>query len=167
MSSAKQASIASRHLLQNAGMRPTRQRLSVIEVLGEERDDATAQEIHARLRDRGERIGLTTVYRTIAALSERGIVDTLNHRRGEACYRLCGDDRHHHHLVCTVCHRVVELADCDLDGWLNEVSAAHGFVPTDHLLEVTGLCGECRTTSARARSSEAVPAQPDLPATRP
>lgn len=149
MSSARQApGTGSRNLLRSAGMRPTKQRLSVIEVLGEERDDATAQEIHARLRARGERIGLTTVYRTIAALSERGIVDTLNHRRGEACYRLCGQDGHHHHLVCISCHRVVELEDCELAGWLNEVSAAHGFVATDHLLEVTGLCGACKTTSA-------------------
>ena len=149
MSSAKQATRGGpRNLLLDAQLRPTRQRLSVIEALGEERDDATAQGIYARLRARGERIGLATVYRTIAVLSERGIVDTLSHRRGEACYRLCVQDSHHHHLVCISCHRVVELEDCGLDGWLKEVSAAHGFVATDHLLEVTGLCGGCKTTLA-------------------
>jgi Fur family ferric uptake transcriptional regulator len=147
--SAKQArGMVSRDLLLDAGIRPTRQRLSVLDVLREERDDATAQELHARLRARGELIGLATVYRTIAALRERGIVDALSHRRGEACYRLCGQDRHHHHLVCVGCHRVVELSECKLGGWLNDVSAAHGFAATDHVLEVTGLCGACSAASA-------------------
>ncbi|MDQ3889840.1 MAG: transcriptional repressor [Actinomycetota bacterium] len=121
--------------------------MGVLEVLARERDDATAQEIHARLRARGERVGLATVYRTIAALSDHGIVDTLNHQRGEACYRLCGPD-HHHHLVCTSCHRVVEVSDCDLGGWLDEVSAAHGFVATGHRLEVKGVCGPCRAAAS-------------------
>lgn len=148
MGSKKQAlASASRDLLLDAGMRPTRQRLSVLEVLREERDDATAQEVHARLRARGEPIGLATVYRTIAALTERGIVDTLSHRRGEACYRLCGQGSHHHHLVCVSCHRVVELSECELGGWLNDVSAAHGFAATEHVLEVTGLCRKCSAAS--------------------
>jgi len=108
-----------------------------------ERDDVTAQELHARLRSRGENLGLATVYRTLALLSEAGAVDQLSHHPGELCYRWCGDE-HHHHLVCDRCHRVVELADCDLDGWLARLSAEHGFVPTGHRLDVTGVCAGCR-----------------------
>ena len=149
MGSAKQArGTASRDLLLDAGMRTTRQRLRGLDVLSEERDDATAQELHARLRARGEPIGLATVYRTIAALRERGIVDALSHRPGETCYRLCEQGSHHHHLVCVSCHRVVELSHCELGGWLDDVSAAHGFAATDHVLEVTGLCGACSAASA-------------------
>ena len=54
---------------------------------------------------RGSGVGLATVYRTLGWLAENGVVDTLSHNRGEACYRLCGDG-HHHHLVCSGCHRV-------------------------------------------------------------
>jgi Fur family ferric uptake transcriptional regulator len=121
----------------------TRQRVRVLEALAEERDDATAQQIHSRLRRSGRRIGLATVYRTLALLSERGVVDTLAHSPGELCYRLCGEG-HHHHLVCSSCHRVVELIDCEIDAWLEEVATDHGFVATDHQLEVTGVCAACR-----------------------
>ena len=130
-------------LLAATGLRVTRQRRQVLEALAGERDDATAQQIHARLRRSGERIGLATVYRTLALLSELGVVDVLAHSHGELCYRLCGAG-HHHHLVCSSCHRVVELIDCEIDSWLDEVATGHGFVATGHQLEVTGVCAACR-----------------------
>ena len=129
--------------LRRLGLRPTRQRLAVVGLLASEPNDATAQQIHDRLRQRGHRIGLATVYRTLSALAERGVLDVLTHRPGELCYRLCGDD-HHHHLVCTSCHRVVELVDCDLAPWLERLGAAHGFSVTGHSVEATGLCAACR-----------------------
>lgn len=129
-------------LLAGRGLRPTAQRLLVLDALAEVTDDATAQEIHERLRARSARIGLATVYRSLRLLAEHGVVDVLSHRPGEACYRLCGDG-HHHHLVCTSCHRVIELRDCSLDAWLSDVAAAHGFALTGHEVEVSGLCGDC------------------------
>jgi Fur family ferric uptake transcriptional regulator len=132
-----------RQLLAASGIRPTQQRVLVLEALAAEPNDATAQEIHARLRDRGERVGLATVYRTLAVLSEYTVVDALMHRPGEACYRLCGTDDHHHHLVCTECHRVVELGECDLEPWLAQLGAEHRFTVTAHSVEVAGLCAAC------------------------
>jgi Fur family ferric uptake transcriptional regulator len=125
------------------GLRPTRQRLRVLEELAREPHDATAQKLFGRLRDGGERIGLATVYRTLRALADHGVVDVLAHSAEESCYRVCSDE-HHHHLVCTGCHRVVEIADCDLDDWLDRMAAAVGFVPTAHQVEVAGLCADCR-----------------------
>jgi len=124
----------------------------VLEALADERDDATAQQIHSRLRSGDQRVGLATVYRTLALLSELGVVDALAHSPGELCYRLCGAG-HHHHLFCSSCHRVVELIDCDIDAWLEEVATDHGFVATDHQLEVTGVCAACRdaTTAPASR----------------
>jgi Fur family transcriptional regulator, ferric uptake regulator len=130
-------------LLRRSGLRPTRQRLAVLSVLAAERNDATAQEIHASLASRGDRVGLATVYRTLAALADGGAVDALSHHPGEVCYRLCSPG-HHHHLVCEECHRVVELADCDLDTWLAARASDHGFTVSGHSVEVTGTCADCR-----------------------
>jgi len=130
-------------VLGEAGVRPTSRRVQVLGELIAERDDLTAQELHERLRARGERLGLATVYRTLALLAEEGLVDAISHRPGELCYRRCGEG-HHHHLVCSDCHRVVELSECELEPWLERVSAVHGFVATGHRLEVAGVCGDCR-----------------------
>jgi Fur family ferric uptake transcriptional regulator len=132
--------------LQASGIRPTRARALVLEALAAEPNDATAQEIHFRLRERGHRVGLATVYRTLAVLGEHGVVDALIHHAGEACYRLCGPG-HHHHLSCTGCHRVVELADCRLESWLAGLGDQHGFTVTGHTIEVTGRCADCAPPS--------------------
>ena len=125
-----------------AGIRPTRGRLSVLEELAREPHDANAQAIHARLARRRKGVGLATVYRALGDLSEAGLIDALPHGGAETHYRLCGEG-HHHHLVCSRCHRVVELTSCDLDGWLNRVAADNEFTVTAHTLEVTGLCSDC------------------------
>jgi Fur family ferric uptake transcriptional regulator len=125
------------------GIRLTEPRRRVLEALAQEPDDATAQQIHARLRAAGRTTGLATVYRTLAILSEHELIDALAHRPGETCYRLCGAG-HHHHLVCSSCHRVVELQGCDLGSWLEKASSRHGFVATEHRLDVIGLCATCR-----------------------
>ncbi len=130
-------------LLARHGLRATRQRVAVLAALAEEEDDATAQEVHDALRKKGEHVGLATVYRALGALSERGVVDELSHRPRESCYRLCGEG-HHHHLVCTECHRVVELGDCDLEPWLAGLADAHDFTVSAHTVEVSGTCSECR-----------------------
>jgi Fur family ferric uptake transcriptional regulator len=139
MASTDQAAV----FLANNGIRETPQRVFVVEELAREENDATAAQIYERLRRRGTNIGLATVYRTLSLLHEHGAVDTLTHHAGELCYRLCAEV-HHHHLVCTGCHRVVELRDCDLGPWVKRSARRHGFTATDHQVEIVGLCADCR-----------------------
>ena len=106
-------------------------------------EKAAVGEFDARLRQSGEPVGLATVYRTLSLLSEHGVVDEFANRPGETCYRLCGEG-HHHHLVCARCHGVAELEGCEVDEWLSKAAREHGFAPTAHTLEVTGLCADCQ-----------------------
>ena len=131
-------------LLARKGVRATPRRLEVLEELAREPDDVTAQQLWARLRERDSRAGLATVYRTLALLAEKGVVDVLSHHHGpEQCFRLC-TDAHHHHLVCERCHRVIEVRECRLGEWADEIAERHGFVATDHRVEIAGLCADCR-----------------------
>jgi Fur family ferric uptake transcriptional regulator len=140
---ARTAQLEAAELLAASGVRPTRHRLEILAELAREEDDVTAQTLWRRLRSKRKAIGLATVYRTLALLHEHGVVDALSHHDGELCYRFC-TDAHHHHLVCSSCHRVVEVEECGLDDWLDAVSSKHGFVPTEHRVEITGLCPACR-----------------------
>lgn len=129
--------------LRARGLRPTRQRVAVLEELLREPNDVTAQALYDRLRRRRKPIGLATVYRTLDALAQAGVTEPLAHFRDTLCYRVCRDG-HHHHLVCTECHSVVELRECELEEPLTRAAAAHGFVVSAHHLEVTGVCAGCR-----------------------
>lgn len=124
------------------GTRSTRQRAAVSAALDAVEDFRSAQELHDLLKQRGEAVGLTTVYRTLQALAENGEVDVLRSDDGEAVYRRCSTG-HHHHLVCRRCGRTVEVAGPAVERWADRVAAEHGFVEVSHTLEVFGTCPQC------------------------
>ena len=122
--------------------RLTRQQSAVAAMLGDTGDFSSAQDLHARLRSAGNPIGLATVYRTLQTLAGNGEVDVLRTDDGEAVYRQCSTG-HHHHLVCRVCGRAVEVEGPTVERWADAVSAAHGFRDVRHTLEIVGTCAEC------------------------
>ncbi len=103
----------------------------------------SAQELHAVLRSAGDRVGLTTVYRTLQALAETGQIDVLRTDDGESVYRRCGSSRHHHHLVCRDCGRSVEVEGPAVERWAERVAVQHGFRDVSHTLEIFGRCADC------------------------
>ncbi|MFL6090878.1 MAG: Fur family transcriptional regulator [Aeromicrobium sp.] len=123
-------------------IRPTRQRQVVTGVLDELAEFRSAQDIHAVLADRGEPVGLATVYRTLQLLAESDLVDVLRNDAGEALYRRCSAG-HHHHLVCRSCGRTVEVEGPTVERWASRVADDHGFTDVSHTLEIFGLCRAC------------------------
>lgn len=124
------------------GVRATKQRAAVANLMGQLADFRSAQEIHEELRRRGEGIGLTTVYRTLQGLADVGEVDTIRTASGEALYRQCSA-HHHHHLVCRHCGRTVEVEGPAVEKWADRVAAEHGFSSVSHTVEIVGTCGDC------------------------
>ena len=127
------------------GLRTTRQRTAVAEVLARVDGFRSAQELHDLLRHDGASVGLTTVYRHLQALSDAGQVDVLRTGEGEAVYRRCPTDVHHHHLLCRSCGRSVEVEGPEVEAWAERTAAAHGFTEVSHTVEVFGTCASCST----------------------
>ncbi len=124
------------------GQRPTRQRRAVSAALAEQDEFRSAQEIHEVLRARGQKVGLSTVYRTLQGLADGGQLDVLRMGDGEALYRRCSGG-HHHHLVCRSCGRTVEVEGPAVERWADRVATEHGFRDVAHTLEVFGTCPDC------------------------
>jgi Fur family ferric uptake transcriptional regulator len=127
-------------------IRPTRQRQIVADALAELETFCSAQEIHALLAERGENVGLATVYRTLQLFAESGNLDALRGDDGETRYRQCSSG-HHHHLVCRSCGRTVEVEGPTVERWADRVSAEHGFSQVSHQLEIFGTCATCQRRS--------------------
>jgi Fur family ferric uptake transcriptional regulator len=103
----------------------------------------TAQDLHAELRGDGEKIGLSTVYRTLQTLAASGEVDALRNEDGEAIYRRCALDEHHHHIVCRSCGRATEIQHEGLERWAADIAKKHGFTEVTHTTEIHGTCRDC------------------------
>ena len=123
-------------------LRPTRQRRAVVEAMESVADFRSAQEIHELLGERGETVGLATVYRTLQRLAEAGDVDVLRTEDGEAIYRRCSGT-HHHHLVCSSCGATVEVEGPAVERWTRAIAAEHGYDDVSHTLEIFGTCRDC------------------------
>lgn len=125
-----------------SAVRSTRQRTAVTELMEELQEFRSAQEVHDLLRGRGQRIGLTTVYRSLQVLASAGKVDVLRTPDGETSYRRCSRG-HHHHLVCRGCGRTVEFDLPVVEHAADKVARENGFLDVAHTLEVFGTCGNC------------------------
>ncbi|MET7750734.1 transcriptional repressor [Micromonospora sp. NPDC005367] len=126
----------------SATLRNTRQRSAVSALLAEVEGFHSAQDLHAMLRTRGERVGLTTVYRTLQGLADAGEIDVMRPPGGEHLYRRCSEG-HHHHLVCRVCGRTVEVEGPAVESWAERVAAQHGYADVSHTMEIFGTCQGC------------------------
>jgi Fur family ferric uptake transcriptional regulator len=110
----------------------------------------SAQDVFTTLRARGHKVGLSTVYRHLQALTEHGEADSIHAPDGETTYRLCGTvpQSHHHHVVCRECGRAQEVEGRAIERWAEEVAAKHGYSDVDHTIEIFGRCPSCATQDA-------------------
>ncbi|MEK8071136.1 Fur family transcriptional regulator [Rhodococcoides navarretei] len=129
------------------GVRATKQRSAISDLLDTIEEFKSAQDLHDELRKRGEGIGLTTVYRTLQTLADAGTVDVLRTDNGESVYRRCSSG-HHHHLVCRSCGFTVEVEGPTVEKWSQSVAESNGFSDVSHTIEIFGTCSQC---SAAAR----------------
>jgi Fur family transcriptional regulator, ferric uptake regulator len=126
--------------------RNTRQRGAVAALLDRVEGFHSAQDLHAMLRTHGERVGLTTVYRTLQAMADDGELDVMRPPGGEHLYRRCSQG-HHHHLVCRSCGGTVEVLGPAVESWAERVAAEQGYTDVSHTLEIFGTCPRCAAAS--------------------
>lgn len=141
--------------LRSRGQRVTRERLALFEEIFAQHKHIDAEELLAAMKSRGLKISRATVYRNLDLLVECGMVRKQRLGQDRFFYEHIHGGQHHDHLVCTVCGRVVEFVSPGIAALQGEICRAHGFVPTRHTLQISGLCNECAGAQAAARTAVA------------
>ncbi len=134
-----------RRYLRQQGLPVTQQREVVADVLFNSPEHLSVEEIEESLKQRGERIGKATIYRTMEILVRSGLVE--EHDFGEGFKRYehrFGQQPIHEHLICTHCSKVIEFQSPEVIRVQDETARMHGFLPTRHRLEIYGLCSTCQ-----------------------
>ncbi len=130
-------------LLTEHGLKLTRPRLAILQVISEHPGHLSAIEIWKAARALYQPLGRATAFRTINQLVELGLLRPIYLGGGQLRYMLV-QGGHHHHIVCTQCGTVIELPHCPLVPPADEIAAASGFEITGHLVEFFGVCHDCR-----------------------
>jgi len=92
----------------------------------------------------------SSAYRNLSLLEEAGIVRRLTHGADHAHYELAETlTEHHHHLICDECGSVADITlpavlEDTIDEAFDALADAAGFTATSHIIDVYGLCGDCR-----------------------
>ena len=130
--------------LNQEGLRLTRPRRVVLDILQESNVPLSPQTIHQRSLDQNEEIGLVSVYRTLELLTDLALVRRV-HGPEECHGYVLASPGHHHHLVCRECEKAVEFTGAgDLAQLLDRIQQETGFQVDGHLLQLYGLCPECK-----------------------
>jgi Fur family ferric uptake transcriptional regulator len=131
--------------LKEEGLPVTAQREAVAETLFSAEGHWSVEDLEGALRDRGEKLGKATIYRTLDLLVKSRLVEELDFGEGFKRYehrlaRRVG----HAHLVCQGCGEVEEFQIEEMPAIEARIARETGFRPTRTRLQIRGLCQSCR-----------------------
>lgn len=120
----------------------TRSQRRILNLLIQQNQAISAQNIYLELRKQNQGIGLATVYRALEALKLEGAVQVRMLPNGESLYSSVHEDKHH--LTCLECGKSVSLDKCPVQELEMQLHHSHEFKIFYHTLEFFGLCNQCQ-----------------------
>ncbi len=133
--------------LRENGYLITRQRRRIAEIIFDTPGHLSVEDIQNLLRQHRISASIASIYRTLDVLIKSNLV--VQHRFGKRFKRFeaVRQDRHHDHLVCIRCGRVLEFQNETIENLQQEVARTHDFEITRHKLDIYGYCNKCRDKS--------------------
>ncbi|MDR3600257.1 MAG: Fur family transcriptional regulator [Desulfosporosinus sp.] len=131
-------------VLKKEGMKSTKHRFAILELLEQSESPLTAEQLFIMLRAKTASINLSTVYRTLDTFTSKNLV--LKSSRvddGKVRYEL-NQHEHKHHLYCVSCHKLISIEECPIGELKQTLKNKIDFEVTGHNLEIYGYCHNCR-----------------------
>jgi Fur family ferric uptake transcriptional regulator len=123
-----------------AGLKVTIPRLKILEVLEQSGDrHVSAEDVYRLLLEKGEDIGLATIYRVLTQFEAADLVIRHNFEGGTSVFEL-NRGNHHDHMICVYCGHVEEFFDEIIEQRQQEIAKEKGFEIEDHSLIIYGRC---------------------------
>lgn len=135
-------------LLNQEGFRLTHQRQKILEALKDVAagDHLSAEKIYQKLSERGENIGVSTIYRALHLMVDLGFLRELGLAEDRKYYELSTPlINQHHHLVCTQCGTIQEFEENFILQAALEEAIRQGFSPVSCEFTVLAICPICQT----------------------
>lgn len=130
-------------VLKSNGFKYTKKREELIAYLAKRNRYVSAREIHEHMKEKFPGLSYDTIYRNLHDFSAFGILEETE-LNGEMKFRIhCGHGHlgHHHHFICTLCGKTIEIKMCPMDFFKEQLD---GCQIEGHRFEIFGICEECR-----------------------
>ena len=129
--------------LNKQGYRLTGARRAVVETMAAGTHALTPIEVYDLARDSYPALGLVTVYRTLEALEEQGLVQRVHQPEGCQAF-ITAPAGHQHLLLCKQCGQAAMFEGDDLESLIQSIERKTGYQITEHWLQLFGLCPNCK-----------------------
>lgn len=137
--------------LERENLKQSKQRNAIIRHFLDLDEHVSVEDLHLYIRSQNENTGLATVYRALNLLKEAGLVEQKQFIDGKSVYEVHIPHSHHDHLVCTICDRVIEFENEEIEKLQQKVAESFGFRLDSHRLD---LFGECLDTNCSYREAQ-------------
>lgn len=132
------------NILKESGLKNTKHRLSLLEILYKESQPVSAEKIYIGLKERSVDINLSTVYRNLEMLVNKGIATKLTFLGDSKALYEYNRMEHRHYLVCVKCKNIITIENCPLQDYEMSLEKETGFQINAHKLVMFGCCPECK-----------------------
>lgn len=129
------------NILKSTDLKTTKRRMAIMIVLEKSLVPMTAEEIYSIVINEVN-MSLSTTYRALGTLSEKGILLKNLCQDGKTYYQI-NNHQHKHQLVCNSCNGVIPIDACPLTKLEENLTKQTGFTITGHSLEFFGICPKC------------------------
>ncbi len=147
--------------LRKRGIRLTRQRELLFEIINNSHDHLNADQLYELAKKQDPKINRVTVYRTLKLLKTEGLIDELDlmHFDGEQHYYETRLKQEHAHIVCLRCGSVQEFFGDPLQRLREQIESGFGFQILVNRTEVGGYCADCQNTFPTQETLETGPSR--------
>jgi Fur family ferric uptake transcriptional regulator len=136
--------------LRPTGGKHSSKRDQILRIFLQQEGHLSADDLFDLVRRQAPGIGRATVYRTLQWMVEASIARKVDFGEGRSRYEPSFGHPRHFHLICNSCHRSSEFLSSDVETLVEEVAAARGFTPTQTVVQVYGVCDDCRSGAGPA-----------------
>ena len=130
--------------LKQSGLKMTKNRKAIIDMLLQKNHPIAAEQIYLELKKNKVEINLSTIYRTLEALEDKGLVTKLNIMDNDRMFFEYNKLGHRHYLVCVGCKKIVTVQGCPLESYEKALEKETHFTMVGHKLYLYGYCLDCQ-----------------------
>ena len=134
-----------KNIIKADGLKFTSQREAILQTLYENPQHFTSENLYMLVKQKHPdlNIGIATVYRTLALLEESGLVSSISLGIQGKKFEIANKP-HHDHLICEACGKIIEFENEKIEELQHQIAKENDFILTDHLMQLYGICPECR-----------------------
>jgi Fur family ferric uptake transcriptional regulator len=132
-----------RNFLGEKGLKLTKERIAILKEVFSYHGHFEPEHLYFRMREGGSKASRASVYRTLTLLVESGLVEKVTRTEKGNVYEHTYGHRHHDHMICGGCGKIIEFYSEKLENLQDEICARNGFEGVSHILEIRGYCEKC------------------------